>query len=379
MEMEREIPTSLRHRLTSGLLIMYGDSVLLVKQKHSGKYSIPKGEVQSGEDILGAAIRETYEETGLQIDINSINKKRHLCSISTSGCRRLLYYYSTRLEAPPPSIHVEQNNPEIVSAAFYQIETAVRIIQISQVGILWDEGEWINPLILDRLHEIGWITLIQHPHASFSIVNYTDKCKTEEAWNDTTMWCRGLIVGIDGRILSRPMKKFFEFSQLYEECRNLPERFTVTEKLDGSLGISYFINNTPYIATRGRFFSSQAIKATSILYLKYSDQLEKMEPRYTYLFEIIYPEDRKIVDYGPIEDIILLDIVDRKTGDSVFESLGQVFSFPKVQTIDTDKSIEELIMVDILGKEGYVLKFEDGRRLKIKFKNYKEKWELKRS
>lgn len=42
-------------------------SVLLVKGRHSGKWSFPKGHPNQGETEFEAAERETFEETGLRL------------------------------------------------------------------------------------------------------------------------------------------------------------------------------------------------------------------------------------------------------------------------------------------------------------------------
>ena len=52
----------------------------LFKNKDEGHWSIPKGEIESGEDLLAAAIREFEEETGLEprgdfIELGAIQQK----------------------------------------------------------------------------------------------------------------------------------------------------------------------------------------------------------------------------------------------------------------------------------------------------------------
>jgi RNA ligase len=86
----------------------------------------------------------------------------------------------------------------------------------------------------------------------------------------------------------------------------------VYDKLDGSLGILYFYDDKPYIATRGSFTSEQAERANKIFQKKYSHLHFNKE--HTYLFEIIYPENRIVVDYGAKEDLILLAVLDTETG-----------------------------------------------------------------
>ena len=43
-----------------------------------GTYTIPKGKLEKGETHLEAAIRETKEEIGVDIDIDIINKTPHI-------------------------------------------------------------------------------------------------------------------------------------------------------------------------------------------------------------------------------------------------------------------------------------------------------------
>lgn len=56
--------------ISSGLVIIQDNKILLVHPSNSpwwGTYSIPKGHVDKNENIYDAAIRETYEETGINI------------------------------------------------------------------------------------------------------------------------------------------------------------------------------------------------------------------------------------------------------------------------------------------------------------------------
>nr|HPI82233.1 NUDIX hydrolase [Candidatus Paceibacterota bacterium] len=58
-------------QLSAGLAIIQNGSILLghpTGQKWWGTFSIPKGQVEKGEDLLEAAIRETREEIGINID-----------------------------------------------------------------------------------------------------------------------------------------------------------------------------------------------------------------------------------------------------------------------------------------------------------------------
>lgn len=63
---------------SAGLLIIKDNKILLCHPTNSSwfnTYSIPKGKIEEGEDEADAAIRETKEEIGLDIDKNLINNK----------------------------------------------------------------------------------------------------------------------------------------------------------------------------------------------------------------------------------------------------------------------------------------------------------------
>ncbi len=363
-------------RNTAGLLVYCEGKVLLVRQRGSGTYSIPKGEVKNGESRLQAAIRETEEETGIRINEKDIENTEYICSIDTEFCQRKLFYYKASVSKNKFSNKSSNDSSEIDKVLLCGIEEAISIIQLSQAAILWDGGNRINPRLLNRLVAVGWLHEEKHPSEGLYIYNYTDKCKKEKAWNELTMWCRGLITKDDGEIVSYPLKKFFEYEQLFPECRAFDKQFEVSEKLDGFLGITYFVDGKPYIATRDSFISAPALKGTSIMYTKHLCDITSMCEQYTYLFEIIYPNDFLLLNYGNVEDLFLIDIVDSKTGKSVIKQAPSL-SFRKIQHKSNDHSLEYYLKINENEREGLVLKFPNGERLKVKFSWFKEKFKLK--
>lgn len=221
--------------------------------------------------------------------------------------------------------------------------------------------------------ELGLITCRKHPTHDLLIWNYTNHCQFERAWNEVTMQARGLITTPDGTIKARPFRKF---KNIEEHEGPIPlEPFTVTEKMDGSLGILYFIDNEPQIATRGSFTSEQAIRGTKILYDKYNSFIPvlKQWTYYTYLFEILYPQNRVVVNYGDTEDIVLLTIIHTETGEeySIHDPVWvKTWPFPLVKLYNGIRDINELKKLEEPNKEGFVIRFESGLRLKCKFSEY---------
>lgn len=210
------------------------------------------------------------------------------------------------------------------------------------------------------------ISVQKHADADLFIYNYSPVCQYDKIWNEVTLVCRGLILDSQYNVVARPFSKFFNYSEL--SPTDIPnEPFEVYTKMDGSLGVLYWLNDMPFISTRGSFESEQAKKANEILYSKYAYLFDKLKHDRTYLFEIIYPSNRIVVDYGEMQDLILLSVIDNATGkDLPLENIG----FPIVKRHDGIDDINILSTLEKENEEGFVIKFKGGMRCKIKFSEY---------
>lgn len=240
-----------------------------------------------------------------------------------------------------------------------------------------DDGKYAHPSIprflpqreldVDAIRceiEAGYISEQRHPAAPLRILNYTPKTQFEWRWNQETMQCRGLVVGDDYSIVARPFPKFFSYDQLQGVVPQ--EAFEVYDKLDGSLGVLYRANGQTYVSSRGSFTSEQSERANAIFRRKYAGI--PLDESLTYVFEIIYPENRIVVNYGDLEDLVLLAIIDTATGEErPLVDLG----FPVVRRFDGIHDFAELLRRQDDDREGFVVKFASGQRVKIKFDEYK--------
>ncbi len=212
----------------------------------------------------------------------------------------------------------------------------------------------------------GLVAVQKHPQLELYIYNYTAKVQYERTWNEITLACRGLILDAAYNIVARPFPKFFNLEEL--DAAVIPDlAFEVFEKMDGSLGILYWDNDQPYIATRGSFTSVQAQKANTMLYGRYREAIAGLDRDKTYLFEIIYSENRIVLDYGDAEELVLLAIVDTQTGK---ESPLQELGFPLVKRYDGIKDLSAIRALNDDTREGFVIRFANNFRLKVKFKEY---------
>jgi RNA ligase len=154
-----------------------------------------------------------------------------------------------------------------------------------------------------------------------------------------------------------------------EEGKHTPtSEFEVYEKMDGSLGIFFYYNNEPVFATRGSFTSDQAIKGREILN-KYNWEQGTYEG-YTYLFEIIYPENRIVVDYNGLEELVVLGVVETATGKECNYDEMVNEGFVLVKKYDGIKDYSTLKSMISNDAEGYVVRFSNGERMKIKGEEY---------
>ena len=175
---------------------------------------------------------------------------------------------------------------------------------------------------VDELEEhiaTGLVTVRYNEDETLAIYNYTDAVQFSNSnWNDITKSCRGLIAEVStGRIVARPIKKFFNFKQV-----PIPDesRFDVYDKADGSLIVA--VNDPVHglvIATRGSFASEQAETARYWIDLNLGVRFQKtLQPNITYLFEWVGPSNPIVLTY-PEDKLVYLTQVDNETGISSFQ------------------------------------------------------------
>ena len=273
--------------------------------------------------------------------------------------------------------------------------------------------------ILNDYIEKGLVIKQVHPTLPLSIYNYSRTCQYGAAWDEITLACRGLVLDNEGNVIAKPFPKFFNYEE--HTAGEIPnELFEVYEKMDGSLGICFYYEreltyseryrlwfngnyetgmeyyedivpnfDDPYfhptptkkgewhIATRGSFVSEQAVKGKELLG-KYNFQ--KLHTDYTYLFEIIYKENRIVCDYD-FEDVVLLGVINTKTGIEV--NLHSDTEDVRIQNIIKNIGLNVVMRYNTFGegfdelkreisnsKEGYVIRFRNGMRMKIKGDEY---------
>ncbi len=245
---------------------------------------------------------------------------------------------------------------------------------------------------LEQYVSSGKVSKRPHPTLPLNIYTYSKLTEINNEWDEITTRCRGLILDNEGNVVGDCWPKFFNIEQTnaahaklwameeygYKEIKHkgttyqIPDvDYVAYEKMDGSIifGANYKGQNV--LASKGSFESDQAKVAAKILAEKYPNFV--VPEGHTFIWEIIYPENRIVVDYGDKYDLVLLGIRNNKYSMDWFgykESWLKIFPRPEVH----DKTIEELLVEkdrpDFINKEGYVVHFENGEKVKIKYEQY---------
>lgn len=222
--------------------------------------------------------------------------------------------------------------------------------------------------LIDEMIEARMISRVWHPDLpGVCLLDYTDRATYSRTWNAATLACRGLVVDWPSKtILARPFGKFFNLSEHAREgMRPVPHHlpFVVREKVDGSLGIIAHYGGRWRVSTRGSFVSEQAVEAQRML-----DDVADLLPAdkgVTYCVEIVYPANRIVVDYGGRRELVWLSSIRTSSGD---ESNACPSCFRRVRDVHVNAIAD--LPVDEPNAEGYVIRFADGTRVKVKLAEY---------
>lgn len=234
----------------------------------------------------------------------------------------------------------------------------------------------------------GLIRIQTHPTLDYYIYCYTKIAQYDpDSWkNPAVLHSRGLIVDSDGDVIARPWKKFFNYGQEGSPSFGLEyDDFVAMDKIDGSLGILFYNPESERfeIATKGSFTSDQAIHATEVWNRKYGTEpnlvtdLHVLGPNLTFLFEIVYPASRVVLDYEGMDDLVLLGAVSNQSGTAVSASyakslidwwgpVAQEFEFKTLRDMleaEPRPNAEGYVFLDQYAGEMFKVKQEDYLRL----------------
>lgn len=108
---------------SAGCIIIENEKILLVKQT-SGNWGFPKGHLEKGESETEAAIRETKEETNLDVTILDENKRYSIEYDTNKGTHKEAVYFL----AKKTSNNITRQENEITEIKWFNFEEAIETI-----------------------------------------------------------------------------------------------------------------------------------------------------------------------------------------------------------------------------------------------------------
>lgn len=234
---------------------------------------------------------------------------------------------------------------------------------------------------LQARQQQGLIHRQEGPH-SLSLWTYSRTCQYESKWDPITIVARGLILHeATRRIVATPFPKFFNHGEITtkgqwgtcaDEVTGYHEPYEVFAKMDGSLIILFHWEGEWHTCTKGSFYSEQAKWAKAQL-ANYNTSF--LEPGITYLLEAIYPENRIVVNYLGARDLHLLSAY---WGDGEEVQTEWLKGHAKDLNIPMAGYLIGAQLPDLIERaktlpadeEGWVVRFANGHRIKIKGEAY---------
>ncbi len=224
---------------------------------------------------------------------------------------------------------------------------------------------------LERARGLGFVHRRVNAAAGLQLFVYTPRCVYDDGWDEFTVMARGLILDeAAGQVVATPFPKFFNVGERRGDVPDLP--FEAFEKLDGSLIIAFHHAGSWRAATKGAFDSEQAVWAQTRFD---AADLSPLTPGTTYLFEAVYPENRIVVRYKD-PALVMLAAYD---GDGRELTYDEVLATCQALGWRAARRHEFGSIVDMVSRaatlprddEGFVIRFSNGLRLKLKGAEYR--------
>ena len=184
-------------------------------------------------------------------------------------------------------------------------------------------------------------------YKDMTIYQYTEFTQFESLWSNCTLNARGIVFDDDGVLVQRCIPKFFNHDEpdgiKVEKLMRKEQIGIVQEKLDGSLiKITKDQKHGLVITSKASFESDQAKMAKGIV----EENSYDFKEGWTYHFELIHPDNQIVLSYGNERKLVLLAIIDNRTGKDVDIYKFDNFEKPRLYELGV------LLDVNVLNKDG---------------------------
>lgn len=215
-----------------------------------------------------------------------------------------------------------------------------------------------------------------------AIFNYGIGC---DFANPIVQEARGIIINLkDLEVVCFPFRKFGNYGESYVDDIDWASA-RVQEKVDGSIMKVYFFNGKWCVATNGTVDAYSNVGSFCSSGKSYGQLFDegakdagldynKLDPAYTYIFELVSPEAPIVINY-PKTTIYHLGTRNNVTGEEIRVDIG--VKKPKEyhlnslkECIEAAKMINADTSLDDIKGEGYVVVDGNWHRIKIKSPDY---------
>jgi putative (di)nucleoside polyphosphate hydrolase len=139
----------IQKRTSCGVLVTDGSRLLLGHATRSPRWDLPKGIAELGESFVATAVRELYEETGLQVDSGSLQNLGVHAYLRDKDLA--LFAYKPAAMPDPASLHC---------LSLVRLPSGATMPELDRFGIFgWDEalalvGRNLARVLLEARHEL---------------------------------------------------------------------------------------------------------------------------------------------------------------------------------------------------------------------------------
>lgn len=190
--------------------------------------------------------------------------------------------------------------------------------------------------------------------------------------------CRGLVFGLDGKLINRRYHKFFNVNERDETAIHAIDwsrPHVILEKLDGSMVSPCFVHgHLRWMTKMGITDTSMEAEAFVASRPDYAElAAHYLENGFTPIFEWCSNKNRIVLDY-PEDRLVLTAMREIVSGNyllqDALEAIGRRYGIEVVKAYDVSRSKNGQYIVDLVRKaedfEGVVVRFDDGHMVKVK-------------
>lgn len=117
-----------------GCIVFNNDKVLIEKSLH-GFYGFPKGHVEDGETYEECAVRETFEETGIKVFIDSKYSFKVSYLMQEKYPKQVIYFIAFL----NGSDEIKVQESEVESACWVDVSKVRGMLSFDNLKVLWDK------------------------------------------------------------------------------------------------------------------------------------------------------------------------------------------------------------------------------------------------